>query len=149
MARTTPRPRPTATQTLTPLTRSCPTCGNTMWAAYHNYRTIPHRTDVLRLTLEIRHGLPGWSAGSAPLSSPSSRSPRAAQARVWPQFIALVGPRRHAQPRREPNPSGVGPAPSRRWRPARSCLSWSARMHSSHARWRIRAGSSGCPKDSR
>lgn len=54
MARTTPRPRPTATQTLTPLLRYCPTCGNTIWAAYHNYRTITTLTEVVRLTLKIR-----------------------------------------------------------------------------------------------
>jgi hypothetical protein len=54
MARTTPRPQPTVTQTLTPLLRHCPTCGNPMWAAYHNYRTITTLTDVLRLTLKIR-----------------------------------------------------------------------------------------------
>jgi hypothetical protein len=40
MARTPPRPAPTATQILQPLQRSCPTCGETMWAAYHHYRTI-------------------------------------------------------------------------------------------------------------
>lgn len=54
MARTTPRPRPTATQTLTPLTRHCPVCGTTLWAAYHNYRTITTLTDVVRLTLKVR-----------------------------------------------------------------------------------------------
>ena len=40
MARLTPRPVPTEMQTLKPLLRSCPTCGETLWAAYHNYRTI-------------------------------------------------------------------------------------------------------------
>jgi hypothetical protein len=55
MARTTPRPRPTATQTLAPLLRHGPTCGHAMWAAYHNYRTITTLTDVRRLTLKIRH----------------------------------------------------------------------------------------------
>jgi hypothetical protein len=54
MARMTPRPCPTATQTLAPLTRHCPVCGNTMWSAYHNSRTITTLTDVLRLTLKIR-----------------------------------------------------------------------------------------------
>jgi hypothetical protein len=54
MARITPRPHPTTTQTLYPILRYCPLCGNTMWAAYHNYRTITTLTDVLRLTLQIR-----------------------------------------------------------------------------------------------
>src|SRR5499425_3673462 len=57
MARLTPRPVPTATQTLQPLQRSCPTCGETMWAAYHNYRTITTLEAVLALTLQIRRCL--------------------------------------------------------------------------------------------
>ena len=64
MARTTPRPSPTARQTLQPLLRHCPTCGETMWAAYHNYRTITTLDAVLRLTLQIRRCLntacPQW-----------------------------------------------------------------------------------------
>ena len=57
MARTTPRPTPTATRTLQPLGRHCPLCGETMWAAYHNYRTITTLEDVLYLTLQIRRCL--------------------------------------------------------------------------------------------
>jgi hypothetical protein len=54
MARTTPRPVPTATHSLQPFLRHCPTCGETTWAAYHNYRTITTLDAVLRLTLQIR-----------------------------------------------------------------------------------------------
>jgi len=57
MARTTPRPPPTATRTLQPLGRHCPLCGETMWAAYHNYRTITTLDNVLHLTLQIRRCL--------------------------------------------------------------------------------------------
>ena len=57
MARTTPRPIPTATQTLTPMQRHCPCCGDTMWAAYHNYRTITTLDAVVRFTLQIRRCL--------------------------------------------------------------------------------------------
>jgi hypothetical protein len=57
MARTPPRPVPTETQTLKPLLRHCPTCGETMWAAYHNYRTITTLKAVLGLTLQIRRCL--------------------------------------------------------------------------------------------
>ena len=57
MARTTPRPTPTATHTLQPLGRHCPLCGETMWAAYHNYRTITTLDDVVHLTLPIRRCL--------------------------------------------------------------------------------------------
>jgi hypothetical protein len=57
VARITPRPVPTETQTVKPLLRHCPTCGETMWAAYHNYRTITTLTAVLGLTLQIRRCL--------------------------------------------------------------------------------------------
>src|SRR5215813_11580793 len=57
MARTTSRPTPTATRTLQPLGRHCPLCGETMWAASHNYRTITTLEDVVHLTLQIRRCL--------------------------------------------------------------------------------------------
>jgi hypothetical protein len=57
MARTTPRPTPTTTQTLLPMVRHCPCCGNPMWAAYHNYRTLTTLEAVLRLTLQMRRCL--------------------------------------------------------------------------------------------
>jgi len=57
MARTTPRPTPTATHTLQPLGRHCPLCGEPLWAAYHNYRTITTLDDVVHLTLQIRRCL--------------------------------------------------------------------------------------------
>jgi hypothetical protein len=57
MARLTPRPAPTERQILKPLLRSCPTCGETLWAAYHNYRTITTLDAVLGLTLQIRRCL--------------------------------------------------------------------------------------------
>src|SRR2546423_224525 len=50
MARQTPRATPTATQTLKPLVRHCLCCGETMWAAYHNYRTITTLDTLQRLT---------------------------------------------------------------------------------------------------
>src|SRR5262245_35937945 len=57
MARTTPRPPPTATRTLHPLGRHCPLCGEMMWAAYHHSRTIMTLDDVVHLTLQIRRCL--------------------------------------------------------------------------------------------
>src|SRR5215813_5906895 len=54
MARPTARPQPTMALTLRPLARHCARCGESMWAAYHNYRTITTLTAVLRLTLQIR-----------------------------------------------------------------------------------------------
>jgi hypothetical protein len=57
MARTTPRPPPTTTQTLKPLLRPWPCCGAPMWAAYHNYRTITPLEAIVQLTLQIRRCL--------------------------------------------------------------------------------------------
>jgi hypothetical protein len=57
MARTTPRPTPTTTQTLQPILRQCPCCGEPMWAAYHNYRPITTLEAVVRLILQLRRWL--------------------------------------------------------------------------------------------
>ena len=57
MPRPTPRPPPTLTQTLQPIVRHCPCCGDPMWAAYHNYRTITTLEAILRLTLQMRRCL--------------------------------------------------------------------------------------------
>jgi hypothetical protein len=54
MARTTPRPEPTAHCTLLPLTTSCPACGSPLLLDYYNRRTITTLDDVLRLRLGIR-----------------------------------------------------------------------------------------------
>src|SRR5262249_45516601 len=57
MARTTPRPSPTHMQTLQTIRRQCPCCGEPMWAAYHNYRTMTTLEAIVRLTLQMRRCL--------------------------------------------------------------------------------------------
>ena len=57
MARTTPRPPPTHPQTLQTIVRQCPCCGEPMWAAYHNYRTITTLEAIGQLTLQSRRCL--------------------------------------------------------------------------------------------
>jgi hypothetical protein len=57
MARTTLRPPPTHTQTLQTIVRQCPCCGEPMWAAYHNYRTLTTLEAIMRLTLQMRRCL--------------------------------------------------------------------------------------------
>ena len=57
MARTTPRPPPPLTQTLQPIVRHCPCCGDPMGAAYHNYRTITTLEASMWLTRQIRRCL--------------------------------------------------------------------------------------------
>lgn len=104
MARTTLRPCPTATQTLTPLTRHCPVCGNSMWAAYHNYRTLTTLTDVRRLTLKIR-----WCITPACPQFHKPYRPEAEGRLALPKhefgldIIALIGSLRHAQHRSVPD----------------------------------------------
>jgi Transposase, Mutator family len=103
MARTTPRPTPTVTQTLRSLVRHCACCGDTMWAAYHNYRTITTLEAVLHLTLQIRRCLTP--------SCPQVRKPYRPEAEgrlALPKHefgldvIALVGYQRYAHHRSIP-----------------------------------------------
>jgi hypothetical protein len=103
MARTTPRPTPTVTRTLQPLGRHCAICSETMWAAYHNYRTITTLEDVLHLTLQIRRCLNR--------ACPQCRRPyrpEAAGRLALPKQefgldgMAWVGTLRYAQPRSLP-----------------------------------------------
>ena len=54
MARTTPRPEPTAHCTLLPLTSTCPACGGPLSLDYYNERTVTTLDEVLRLRLGIR-----------------------------------------------------------------------------------------------
>src|SRR5262245_5502168 len=54
MARTKPRPEPTAHCTLLPLTESCPGCGGALSLDYYNERTVTTLDDILGLRLAIR-----------------------------------------------------------------------------------------------
>ena len=103
MARITPRPVPTATQTLQPFLRHCPTCGEMMWAAYHNYRTITTLDTVLRLTLQIRRCL---NAACPQFQRPYRPEAEGRLALPKPEFgldvIHLVGTLRYTQHRSLP-----------------------------------------------
>jgi hypothetical protein len=54
MARTTPRPDPTAHSTLLPLTTTCPACSGPLSLDYYNERTVTTLEAVVRLRLGIR-----------------------------------------------------------------------------------------------
>jgi hypothetical protein len=54
MARRTKRPPVTRTLSLEPISRSCSSCGGTLWAGYDTARTITTLDDVCRLTLRVR-----------------------------------------------------------------------------------------------
>jgi hypothetical protein len=103
MARTTSRPTPTATCTLQPLGRHCAICGETMWAAYHNYRTITTLDDVLHLTLQIRrclnHACPQFHRPYRPEAEGRLALPKH---EFGLDVIAWVGTLRYAQHRSLP-----------------------------------------------
>jgi len=54
MARRTPRPHPTQSQTLAPVTVACPHCQRPTRADYTNFRTVSRLDGVLRLALRVR-----------------------------------------------------------------------------------------------
>lgn len=54
MPRTTRRPAPTRTQSLSPLRRYCPACRRLMWVSYESLRTVTTLKDVVRLQLSVR-----------------------------------------------------------------------------------------------
>jgi hypothetical protein len=54
MARRTPRPRPSQTRTLAPVTVICPHCKRPTRADYTNFRTVSRLDGVLRLALRVR-----------------------------------------------------------------------------------------------
>jgi hypothetical protein len=103
MARTTPRPPPTIAQTLQPMLRDCPHCGNPMWAAYDNYRTVTTLMGVLRLTLKIRRCI---TPACPRFQKPYRPEEEGRQALPKHEFgldvIALVGTLRDAQHRSLP-----------------------------------------------
>lgn len=103
MARITPRPHPTTTQTLYPLLRPCPLCGNTMGAAYHNYRTLTTLTDGLRLTLQIRRCIPpGCPQFQQPYRPEEEGRLALPKHESGLDVITLVGSLRYAHPRSLP-----------------------------------------------
>ena len=100
MARRTPRPRPTLTQTLTPVTVTCPHCRRPTRADYTNYRTVSRLDGVLRLTLRVRR----CHTADCPLRLRPYR-PEAEGRLALPHhefgldILALVGRLRHAEHR--------------------------------------------------
>lgn len=103
MARPTPRPQPTTALTLRPLARFCARCGESMWAAYHNYRTVTTLAAVLRLTLQIRRctnpACPQFATPYRPEEEGRWALPKHA---FGLDIIALVGTLRYAQHRSVP-----------------------------------------------
>src|SRR5215475_988878 len=103
MARTTPRPQPTTTMMLRPLARTCTRCGESMWAAYHNYRTVTTLAAVLRLTLQIRRCTnPPCPQFAKPYRPEEEGRLALPKHEFGLDIIALVGTLRYAQHRSVP-----------------------------------------------
>ncbi|MFO0842420.1 MAG: hypothetical protein U0797_08500 [Gemmataceae bacterium] len=103
MARSTPRPRPTLCQTLTPVVRSCPACQQPLAADYSNYRTVTRLDGVWRLTLRIRRchnfDCPRHHRPYRPEAEPHFALPHH---EFGLDVLALVGRLRHAEHRSAP-----------------------------------------------
>ena len=94
MARRTPRPHPTQSQTLAPVTVACPHCQRPTRADYTNSRTVSRLDGVLRLALRVRR--------RHDLDCPLPLRPEAEGRLALPHHefgvdvLALVGRLRHA-----------------------------------------------------
>jgi hypothetical protein len=103
MARRSARPQPDQTLELPTLTRSCPECGASLWAAYKTQRTVTTLDGVVRLRLQVRR----CRTASCPRRAASLR-PEQEGRYALPEhefgldIIALIGTLRQAQHRSVP-----------------------------------------------
>ena len=104
VARSTPRPVPTATQIWQPLLRHGPTGGETLGGAYPHSRTLTTLTAVLGLTLQIRRCLNTACPQCRPPYRPEAAGPLALpQHALGLDGMACVGQRRYGHHRRGPD----------------------------------------------
>jgi hypothetical protein len=103
MTRSRSRPPPTQAQTLKPVATDCPECGQPLWEAYLNCRTITTLDAVKRLTLHIRRcPNPDCSRYHRPFH-PEAESLLALPHHEFAlDVLALVGRLRHAEHRSVP-----------------------------------------------
>jgi hypothetical protein len=103
MARRSARPQPDQTLELPTLTRACPECGASLWAAYKTQRTVTTLDGTVRLRLQVRR----CRTASCPRRAVSLR-PEQEGRYALPEhefgldIIALIGTLRHAQHRSIP-----------------------------------------------
>jgi hypothetical protein len=103
MARRSPRPQADRTLELPALTRACPSCGGSLWAAYKTQRVLATLDGTVRLRLQVRrcrdplcprHGVPLRPEQEGRFALPEHE--------FGLDVIALVGTLRHAQHRSVP-----------------------------------------------
>lgn len=98
MARTAPRPGPTAYQTLEPLTTRCPNCNGHLRSDYRSQRTVTCLERVVRLDLGVRRcHQQGCSRYGQPYRPEAEGSVALPQHEFGLDVIALVGTLRYQQ----------------------------------------------------
>jgi hypothetical protein len=107
MARRTARPQPDQTVELPALTRTCPACGEPLWAAYKSQRAVTTLEGILRLRLQVRRCRNSDCPRHAVPLRPEQEGRYALPEHEFGlDIIALIGTLRHAQHRSVPEIHG-------------------------------------------
>src|SRR5512142_3460783 len=101
MARRSARPQPDQTLELPALTRTCPACGGSLWAAYKAQRSVTTLEGTLRLQVR-RCRDPRGPRRAVPLRPEPEGRFALPEPAFRPAVIALVGTLPPAPPRRVP-----------------------------------------------
>jgi Transposase, Mutator family len=103
MARRTARPQPDQTVELPTLTRTCPACGKSLWAAYKTQRAVTSLEGIIRLRLQVRRCRNSDCPRHAVPLRPEQEGRYALPEHEFGlDVIALIGTLRHAQHRSVP-----------------------------------------------
>src|SRR5512135_1061000 len=103
MARRSARPQPDQTLELPALTRTCPACGGSLWAAYKAQRSVTTLEGTLRLRLQVRRCRdPRCPRRAVPLRPEPEGRFALPEHEFGLDVIAMVGTLRHAQHRSVP-----------------------------------------------
>jgi hypothetical protein len=103
MARRTARPRPERTLELPALTRTCPACGGSLWAAYISRRDVTTLDGSVRLRLQVRRCRDRrCTRYHVPLRPEQEGRYALPEHEFGLDVIALIGTLRHAQHRSVP-----------------------------------------------
>jgi hypothetical protein len=103
MPRHRARPEPNRELELAAVTRCCPSCGQTLWAAYKSHRAVVTLDGLLRLAIQVRRCRnPDCPRYRASLRSEQEGRFALPQHEFGLDIIALVGVLRHAEHRSVP-----------------------------------------------
>src|SRR3954464_13430581 len=103
MARRSARPQPDWTLELPTLTRACPECGASLWAAYKTQRTVTTLDGTVRLRLQVRRcRMASCPRRAVPLRPEQEGRYALPEHEFGLDVIALIGTLRHAQHRSVP-----------------------------------------------